>query len=87
MKCFYVYIYTEEDAWFDRVIYKKNISGYYRGEPNEVVMMKIAKQIYKDLDPEQFEKHVTVTKHTIIYDNGWHKTVHEAEEFELEDVD
>lgn len=53
MKCFYVYTYTEEDAWFDRVIYKKNIFGYYQDEPNEAVMMKIAKQIYKDMDPEE----------------------------------
>ena len=49
-------------------------------------MMKIAKQIYKDLDPEQFEKNVTVTKYVIIYNNGWNKTIHEVEEFELEDI-
>ena len=87
MKCFYVYTYTEEDVWFDAgVIYKKNIFEYYRGEPNEAVMMKIAKQIYKDMDPEEFEKQVKVYKSTIINDNGWHKTVHEAKEFELKDI-
>lgn len=87
MKCFYVYTYTEEDAWFDAgVIYKKNIFEYYRGEPNEAVMMKIAKQIYKDMVPEEFEKQVKVYKSKIVNDNGWHKTVHEAEEFELKDI-
>ena len=49
-------------------------------------MMKIAKQIYKDLDTEEFEKQVSAYKYTIIYDNGWSKTVHEAEEFELKDI-
>lgn len=81
MKCFYVY--TEEDACPDCGVALKEIFGYYRGEPNEAVMMKIAKQIYKDLDSEEFEKQVKVYKYTIIYDNGWYKTVHEAEEFEL----
>ncbi len=84
-KCFYVY--TEEDTCFDCGVAKKNIFGYYRGEPDEEAMMKIAKQIYKDMDPEEFEKQVKVYKYTIVYDNGWSKTVHEAEEFELEDVD
>ena len=65
---------------------KKDIFGYYRGEPNEAVMMKIAKQIYKDLDPEEFEKQVKVYKSTIVYDNGLWKTVYEAEEFELKDI-
>lgn len=81
MKCFYVY--HEEDACFDCGVAKKEIFGYYRGEPSEAAMMKIAKQIYKDLDPEEFEKRVSVYKYTIVYDNGWSKTVHEAEEFEL----
>lgn len=84
-KCFYVY--SEGDPCFDCGVAEKNIFGYYLGVPDEAAMMKIAKQIYKDLDPEEFEKHVTVTKYTIIYDNGWSKTVHEAESFELEDVD
>ena len=87
MKCFYVYTYTEEDACFGcGVMNENNICGYYRGEPNEAVMMKIAKQIYKDMDPEEFEKQVKVYKSTIINDNGWHKTVHEAKEFELENI-
>lgn len=33
-----------------------------------------------------FEKQVKVYKSTIINDNGWHKTVHEAKEFELKDI-
>lgn len=65
---------------------EKEIFGYYRGEPDEAVMTRIAKKIYNDLDPEEFEKQVTVTKYAIIYDNRWSKTVHEAEEFELEDI-
>ena len=84
MKCFYVY--SEGDACFDCGVAEKEIFGYYRGEPTEAAMMKIAKQIYKDLDPEQFEKNVTVTKYVIIYNNGWNKTIHEVEEFELEDI-
>ena len=85
MKCFYVY--TEEDACLGFSEYaEKKILGYYRGEPTEAAMMKIAKKIYKDLDPEEFEKQVSVYKYTIVYDNGWSKIVHEAEEFELEDV-
>ena len=87
MKCFYVYVYTEEDACFGcGVMSENNICGYYRGEPDEAVMMRIAKKIYKDLDSEEFEKHVTVSKYMIIYNNGWKKTIHEVGNFELEDV-
>lgn len=84
MKCFYVY--TEEEACFDCGVKEKNIFGYYRGEPNAVVMMRIAKKIYKDLDPEQFEKHVTVSKYMIIYNDGWNKVIHQVKKFELEDI-
>ena len=84
MKCFYVY--SEDDACFDCGVAEKKVFGYYRGDPTEAVMMKIAKKIYKNLDPEKFEKQVRVSKYVIVYNNGWSKTIHEAEEFELEDV-
>ena len=84
MKCFYVF--SEKDACFDCGVAEKKIFGYYRGEPDEAVMTRIAKKIYNDLDSEEFEKQVTVTRCAIIYDNGWSKTIHEAESFELEDA-
>ena len=86
MKCFYVF--TEDDACFDCGEATKNIVGYYKGEPSEEKMMKIARKIFKDLSDEEFKNEVTVGKYAIIWRNdSYNRMYYQVEEFELEDID